>query len=203
MSLFTSSDSWLGEYFELALDLGPKDDDKLRAAWNTLWSSERLNGIYLHHQAEPEDQEKEAAESFVLDNHSAHVYAVAKVSSDISVPAHVIIVREEAGNDWLYVSFPSEIIGEIFKWPPDSYPIGDLAEHLRWMCQIESWFTDLAQEIFASVKFEMGLIGFEIAGWPTAESIRRDGVPEKRQIGYLFPENERLIYFPRTVNFRG
>jgi hypothetical protein len=39
--LFTADDAWSGGFYELALELGPRSDDRLRAALVALWRRKR------------------------------------------------------------------------------------------------------------------------------------------------------------------
>ena len=54
--MFTHEDTWKGGSYELAIELGERDDDRLGAALKALWQHPSLEGCYLQMEAEPEDQ---------------------------------------------------------------------------------------------------------------------------------------------------
>jgi hypothetical protein len=57
--LFTADEAWNGGFYELALEVGARSDDRLRAALKALWSHPDLDGCYLDRGREPSDQPRE------------------------------------------------------------------------------------------------------------------------------------------------
>lgn len=54
--LFTAPDTWLGGYYELAIELGHRSDERLGLALKSIWSLPELEVPYERRDAEPEDQ---------------------------------------------------------------------------------------------------------------------------------------------------
>ena len=81
--------------------------------------------------------------------------------------------------------------------PTGAYPFEDGAD-LSWRLLMYDWLRQLAKAVFESVPFHLGLIEHEVSGAAYAEEVRRNGVPEKRWFGYLWPGNEGLGWYPPT-----
>ena len=45
--LFTPDGAWFGGFYELALEVGARSDDRLRAALAAVWSHPDLDGCYI------------------------------------------------------------------------------------------------------------------------------------------------------------
>jgi len=54
--LFRADDAWFGGFYELAIEVGPRSDDRLGAALSTLWKYPNLRGCFLDRSREPSDR---------------------------------------------------------------------------------------------------------------------------------------------------
>ena len=50
-------DGWLGGFYELAMELGRRSDERLRAAGEALWSHPALEGLYGERDVPPDRQQ--------------------------------------------------------------------------------------------------------------------------------------------------
>jgi hypothetical protein len=50
---FTETETWLGGYYELAIELGSRSDERLLAALAAVWADPDLDGAYLSRDVEP------------------------------------------------------------------------------------------------------------------------------------------------------
>lgn len=192
MAPFTA-DAWCGTYYELAMELGPRDDLRLRAALKAVWEQPTLQGCYLLHDVEPERQERVTAESAELAPLSA-LNGLAKLPGGQVVPCGTVIIREDEGPDWLDLVLPlgglENAFPDLAAFPFYSPPWRSVLEPL------EKWLAEIGREVFRVVPFRLGLIGEEVSGYEYSATLADSGIPSEREIGYLWPETGRLSYYP-------
>ena len=61
---FTDGENWNGGFYELAIELGPTDDDRLDRALVALWQEAGVEGCYGSRWEDPEAQEPTPRRSF-------------------------------------------------------------------------------------------------------------------------------------------
>ena len=54
--LLTADGAWYGGFYEVALEIGSRSDQHLRAALTALWQYADLDGCFLDRNREPMDQ---------------------------------------------------------------------------------------------------------------------------------------------------
>jgi hypothetical protein len=54
--IFTRQDSWTGGSYDLAIELGARDDERLSLTLDALWSFPGLDGCYEFFDREPHQQ---------------------------------------------------------------------------------------------------------------------------------------------------
>jgi hypothetical protein len=54
--VFTADDAWAGGFYELAIEIGSRSDERLRAALAAIWQHPDLDGCYLERNREPSEQ---------------------------------------------------------------------------------------------------------------------------------------------------
>jgi hypothetical protein len=84
--VFTQGHAWSGGSYELGLEMGPVDDDRLCEALQILWSFPDLVGCYLENNVGPDDQPRVDFVSSMIEERSV-LYGLAtlpprQVSSD-------------------------------------------------------------------------------------------------------------------------
>src|SRR5262245_40410376 len=193
--LFTAEDAWYGGFYELALEVGPRSDERLLAALTALWLNPDLDGCYLDRSREPADQPRSS--DFCLETGS-HSLGVASLPNGRRVVCGSCLVRADEGPDWLCFYLPMDSLGTAY--PVGGFPFGT-EDHWTgpWRYEVEDWLARIGMWIARSVSFRLGLIGHEVSGHVYASEIASNGIPDERYIGYLWPNNESVLYHRRTA----
>jgi hypothetical protein len=92
---------------------------------------------------------------------------------------------------------PMGALGQAY--PVGAFPFSEDAEpHEIWRKPIELWLAEIGQAVYNVVPYHFGLIDFEIdyVDWGT---LRSEGIPDQRRMGYLWPENGEIKYYPRNL----
>lgn len=81
----------------------------------------------------------------------------------------------------------------------NAFPFGEDGDSssLEWRRPIDDWLARIATQVYASVDFQLGLIGFEVLGDTYAKDLNSDPAPP-RSIGYLIPDTNSPRYLPAT-----
>ena len=190
--LFTANEAWSTGNYELALEFGPRSDDRLRAALEALWSHPDLDGCYLDRDCEPADQPRKQP-----DLESGHLLGVARLPHGSRVACGSWLRRELGDNsDWLDFYLPVGSLWTAYGRFPFATRI-DLPED-PWLLEVDDWLAKVGLWIARSASFRLGLIGNEVCGWEHAADFTAQGIPAKRFISYLWPSGGSLVYHQRT-----
>ena len=190
---FTNEDTWNGGFYELAIEIGPRSDDRLRASTKVLWAQRDLDGCYLRNAVHPSKQSRVAAELPDNIEGGEHLLGLATLPDGKVVPCGCVPIREDDGPDWLDFYLPLGALGIAYD-EVGGYPFEESPSR-SWREPIESWLAELAESMFRSVRFELALIGFEVSGTQYAQEIAISGVPEERWIGYVWPKGSAVKYY--------
>jgi hypothetical protein len=201
--LFTADDAWKGGGYELALEVGPRSDDRLRAALMALWQHPDLEGCYLHLDREPSDQRRVAPDGV---DDASHLLGVARLPHGSRVVCGSCLIREvDDGPDWLVFYLPLGSLGTAY--PVGGFPFGTEADWPgTWREEIEDWLAQIGLSVAHSAFFQLGLIGWEVSGQEYADTVASRGVPAERFIGYLWPTRDtktgthEVKYYRRTAS---
>jgi hypothetical protein len=192
--LFTQPDTWTGGAYELALELGDTSNDRLRAALFALWTQPTLDGCYLELSAEPWEQQRIApTPDLALDG---WLCGVAQLPNGVHVACRSCTVRETDGADWLYFGVPMGALGRAY--PVGAYPFDD-GLPLDWREPMNEWLRHVGEQIFLSVPFRLGLVGWVVGGEIDSTTVRATGVPLERYEGYLWPQGQELLWYPPST----
>ena len=193
--LFTANEAWLGGFFELALEVGPRSDDRLRAALEALWTHPDLEGCYLHRGREPDDQQRERPDCL---EGGSHFLGVARLPNGSPVACGSCLVREPSdGPDWLDFYLPMGSLGTAY--PVGPFPFGSESDWAGpWRYDIEDWLAGVGLWVARSASYRLGLIGFEVSGDTYADGIADQGIPSERFCGYLWQSADSVEYYRRT-----
>jgi hypothetical protein len=193
--LFTAEGAWYGGFYELALEIGPRSDERLRSALTALWKYPDLDGCFFDRSREPIDQPRSS--EFCLETGS-HALGVASLPNGSRVVCGSCLVREEEGPDWLDFYLPMASLGTAY--PVAGFPFGTEADWPGpWRYEVEDWLARIGLWIAQSASFQLGIIGFEVSGQVYAADVASKGIPEERFIGYLWPSKESVVYHRRTA----
>jgi hypothetical protein len=193
--LFTAEGAWYGGFYELALEIGPRSDERLRSALTVLWKYPDLDGCFLDRSREIREQPRTT--EFCLETGS-HSLGVASLPNGSRVVCGSCLVREEEGPDWLDFYLPMGSLATAY--PVGGFPFGSEADWPGpWRFEVEDWLARIGLWIAKSASFQLGIIGIEVSGQVYASEIASKGIPDERFIGYLWPSNESVVYYRRTA----
>jgi hypothetical protein len=191
--LFTKPDTWSGGFYELALEFAPGSDGPLDMALKTIWGLPFLQGCYLRSDLEPSQQPRVAPALATLESHG-HPRGVARLPDGRSVACGTYLVREESGPDWLGFYVPMGALEAVYE--VGGYPFEQDSDSQRWRESLEEWLAGIGTAVFPRAAFRIGLVGFEVSGDTSARELRDSGVPARRPMGLLYPEGNKLIWYP-------
>jgi hypothetical protein len=195
---FTKPDTWAGGHYELALEIGPSptSEELLFSALTALWQHPTLEGCYLDRETEPSDQQRISPSKEFLEAGS-HLLGIASLPNGKRLACGTFLMREYDGSDWLTLYIP---LGALHEAYPEvgGYPFGDLESANLWQDPIEHWLASIGMFIFQSTPFSLGIMGQEVPVEWSVTDFEENGIPAKRWVGYLWPSEGKLGYFPRT-----
>lgn len=203
---FSAPDTWHGGYYELALELGPRSDERLIAAHRAVWEHPQIAGCYEDWRIEPTEQPRlDPRDDLLLGS----LYGIAHLPDGKSLPAGTFIVRESDGPngeflsvadgsellpDWLGFYIPTGTLAAVY--PIGSWPFGSDEASRVWREPLNQWLADVGTHVYRRARFRLGLVGFEASGRTYASDLAREGIPEERWMGYLWPEQAQLQWYP-------
>jgi hypothetical protein len=193
---FTTNDAWFGGFYELALEVGPRSDDQLRAALTALWAHPDLDGCFLDRSREPDNQLSAQPDRL---EEGSHLLGIAHLPNGSRVACGSCLIREgDAGPDWLDFYLPMGSLGTAY--PVGGFPFGTEADWPgSWRFEVEDWLAGVGLGVARSALFRLGLIGFEVSGQAYAADVAEHGIPAERFIGYLWPSSGSVMYHRRTA----
>lgn len=190
--VFTNEDAWNGGSYELALELGPVNDQLLQRALAAVWSFPELDGCFLRMDLEPRDQRRITIPDPNLEL-NACLRGIATFLPRGPVACSTLPVREEEGADWLYFGLPLGSLARVL--PVGAFPFDDGRDQ-SWRGELDCWLERLARHVYKSVKFKLGLVGWTDGLIESASALTMNGVPAERWVGYLLPEGDVLRWHP-------
>ena len=190
----TDDQIWKGAFYELAIELGPRSDERLQLALSAIWGTPCLQGCYTDRNKAPEEQDQVEPSIVNLDIHG-HLRGIAILSDEQRVPCGTVAIREEEGPDWLDFYIPIAVIEQIYK-DVDGFFGMDHPKSRCWREPLDNWLAEIGREVFSAVVFRLGLIGCEVSGVAYASELIASGVPKARGISYLWPTPEGIQYYP-------
>ena len=194
-SRFTEPDTWHGGYYELAIELGPRSESRLRSALTRLWSHPHLEGCYASRELDPNAQPHIAP---VLTAEPGHLYGLATLPNGVAVACGTCVVREEDGPDWLDLYLPLGGLG--LAYPVGAYPFGAEPTAPSWQPELDAWFRAIGVFVFQAVPFALGVIGFEASGSVYSHDLSATGIPSKCGVALLWPTTSGLLFHPPNVS---
>lgn len=193
--IFTHVDAWLGGFYELAIEIGGRSDERLRRALTQIWTFSDLIGCFDRCDVEPHEQTRVNPTAASLDS-ASHLHGVARLPNGIDVACGTCIVREDAGSDWLVFYLPTGSLGTAY--PLGGYPF-DNRDHSEWENVVDTWLAAIGRFVGLVVDFRLALIGFETSAFANLIDIATKGIPELRGFGLLLREGGTLNYYPRNA----
>src|SRR5947208_2014639 len=193
-SLFTNKDTWHGGFYELSMEMGRLSEEKLEAALEAIWIFGDLRGCYLRSDIEPQFQPQVAPDIKTLRSHN-HLRGIAKLPDGKLTACGTFLLQEEAGDNWLDFYLPMGAL-TMANDAVGAYPFDSNGISQTWREPLEIWLAKIGHSVFSKVPFLLGLVGFEVSGEVTADELKVTGVPAERCMGYLYPIDGKLTWFP-------
>jgi hypothetical protein len=191
---FTDNETWKGAFYELAIELGPRSDERLQLALRAIWQTPCLTGCYTDRKREPQEQDR-VEPSIVNLMIQGHLLGIAILPDNQQIPCGTVAIREQEGPDWVVFYVPLGALVQIYNQVGGFFGT-DHPKSRCWREPLENWLAEIGPGVFSTVQFSLGLIGCEVSGLTYASEVNQAGVPEERGIGYLWPTGERIKYFP-------
>lgn len=191
--------NWTGGYYELAIRLGPTDDDRLDGAVTALWSSAGLARPRLRDSR----AEVQVTGASLIEHHS--LVSVARPPGAGGCVCRVDLTRDEdttegigadpvgtTEQDWLTLSLPLGALNEADR-RVGGFPFEDTPSR-PWREPLEDWLIDAATDVFAQVPFAGAVTGFEVAGF-------LDDSHAPGSVGYLRPGADGQLRVRRVTRW--
>jgi hypothetical protein len=191
-ALFTEQ-VWLGGFYELAMEYEPWSEASLNEALRALWHSPDLEGCYLRFDIEPSEQQRVTPSVARLEA-PGHFYGIATLPDGKKVACGTFVVREERGSAWIGLYLPMGALATVY--PVGAYPFEQDASSQAWREPLEKWLAGIGESVFSQIGFRLGLVGYEVSGTVSANDLLASGIPEKKLIGYLYPADNQLFWYP-------
>lgn len=188
-----SPEAWRGGFYELAMQFENLSPDALDRALQAVWAFPTLQGCYLQPDADPTRQPRVAPTLEAL-NANGHLYGIATLPNGKTAAGGTYRVREDSGCTWLGFYVPLGALAQA--QDIGAYPFADEARSREWREPLETWLAQIGQAVFTCSPFRLGLIGFEVSGTVSDTELAAGGVPAERFIGYLYPTDNRLAWYP-------
>lgn len=190
---FTDDENWHGGFYELAIELGDCDDERLQAALSALWQAADITGCYASRDREPRDQQQIVCTTASLAT-TGHLRGTVRLPDGNRVVCGVVAVREDQGPDWLDFYLP---LGALTRVEPrvGAFPFDNNSgtASLAWRRPLDDWLAHVAEAVYDRVAFQLALVGFEMSGHTYAAQLNGTA-PQKRWAGYLIPIAGKLHY---------
>jgi hypothetical protein len=192
---FTVFDNWAGGFYELAIEVGPPDDDRLERALRAVWTAAGVRGCHVRRDVEPADQTSVTCGLAELEAHG-HLYGVVTLPSGADIVCGVVVIRENHGPDWVDFYLPVGALGRV-DGRVGAFPFGADGEptSLLWRRPIDDWLAEVGRLVYEHVDYRMALIGFEAAGEASAADLA-EGEAVPSGWAHLVPDADSVRYLP-------
>jgi hypothetical protein len=160
----TFADNWLGSYYQLAMLIGPQDDDttedRLRSALRATWRDPTLDGCYLDRWMELETQQRVSPENLSVEHGAAYGWANTPLGRLVCA-THIVRESSAPGRTWVDLCLPVGALGDVE--PRLEFPIGGEASR-SWREPLDEWFAGIARGVARDATFQIAFIGEEVSG---------------------------------------
>lgn len=205
--VFTACDYvWAGGEYELAIELGPRDDARLEAAIRAMWEHPALSGCFDRHDREPADQERVPPSLAEMEHGRGTLGVLSLPGGGAKVACATLIGRsEESTIDWVGLLIPIGSLSLVREVGP--FPSDDGTPIRPWREPLDQLLVEIARRIYEVTPFRLALIDHDILRETSADKIIASGsIPSERWTGYLFEEEtvrgsgvNVLEWYPPTI----
>jgi hypothetical protein len=169
-------DNWHGGYYELAINLGPRNDARLEQALAALWRAAGVEGCLARDASR---QHRPVNLCLASIEKSSHLAGVTTLPDHRRMVCGAVAIREEAathGNDWLDFYLPLGALGR-HDVRVGSFPFGSDGGAISqsWREPLHQWFSHIGKQTFKAAPFLYAAIGWEVSGMSLEDVLRTDG----------------------------
>jgi hypothetical protein len=193
MQAVFNEQAWFGGFYELAMEYEPWSEGNLDGALKAIWDFPDLQGCYLRHDIEPSQQQR-VAPSLAMLEANVHLRGIATLADGKQIACGTYLVPDDAGPAWIGLYLPMGALSTAYD--VGAYPFEQDTSSQRWREPLEKWLAAVGEFVFSRSAFRLGLVGFEVSGMVSAKDLLVPGVSEKRSIGYLYPTDKTLRWYP-------
>lgn len=181
---FQADENWRGSFYELSLELGPAGDDAAAGrAIESLWSYPLLEGPW-----NDRSEFSSIPGSIVLSGEASAVYGCLLGPADADLGCVMWLIRVAGESDFLDLAIPTAMLERVYRV---AYPLD--YETNPWLRGLDDVLVGVATTVFASVPFQLGLLGEEAGGVTTAREL---SASDCERGGVLVPEATWLKLAP-------
>lgn len=179
--------NWIGSFYELAIQLGPRDDTRLERSLAAIWRLANATGPFVR----PDDGPSRSA-SLTAEGHSQALHGVVRLPSGADIVCGALPIRED-GPDLLIFYVPEGALERVAGFMPGEDPAS-----LVWRRPLDQWLADLAIRAYPEAHFELAVIGWEASAFLDEESAASKKSLAARHGAYVIPLDGVPHYFEST-----
>jgi hypothetical protein len=159
ISTYQNKDSWIGGYYELAIELHPAGDtNRLINFLKILCGFDEINELY---ESELDYKVKTTGGPNSFDETSYRLYTTLNLPDKTIIGAIIIILRMEGESDWISLSIPIGMLNKLYpiNYGTDfsiSYKFND------WQKSFDQYLISIAEKLYIHEPFNLGIIGWEV-----------------------------------------
>jgi hypothetical protein len=183
--------NWIGGFYELAIELGPRDDARLERMLVAIWRLAKATGPFVR----PDDGPSRPA-SLNLESLGQLLHGVVRLPNGSDVVCGAMSIRGD-GPDCLIFYVP---VGALERTDPRiaGFTGDEDPESLVWRRPLDRWLADLAIRAYAEAPFQFATIGWE-AFAVLAEESARATIPLERHGAFVRPFGGVPHYYESTT----
>jgi hypothetical protein len=117
--------------------------------------------------------------------------------------SRIVQMNKQCGNYqelgyWMTFYIPLGSLGDVY--PTEAYPFNLRKEPSPelWLTEINSFMEGIARFIYREIRFEIGVIGYEVDPSDIVKMLAK-GLPSERWEGILLPRDDQLDWYPPTI----
>jgi hypothetical protein len=159
ISIYQNRDSWIGGYYELAIELHPTGDtNRLINSLKILCGFDEINELY---ECKLDYKVKTTVVPNSIDESSYRLYTTLNLPNNTIIGAVIIILRIEGESDWISLSIPIGMLDKLY--PIDygtDFSIG--YKFNDWQRTFDEFLISIAEKLYIHEPFNLGTIGWEV-----------------------------------------
>lgn len=177
-------ENWHGGFYELSIELGSRNDERLGAALQVLWRAAGATGPFGE---DPPGTYEEVDLSLDSMERHGHLHGQVEAPPFGKVVCGMLAFRADDESDWLALYLP---LGALSRAHPavGGYPFGDY-DASAWRPALDAWLASIGTKVYEAVPFVRANIGMESLG--DGEDTDLDG--------HLLPDGGAVRYVPGTL----